>query len=345
MGPRKFLLFPLVSLLITTTIAAFAQPPAAPDLGAPAAPDPAADALRRARAARSAGRWREAEAAYRAAFAAAPRPAIEGELGLCELSLQEYVDAATHLRRALFDRRKLSPAERQRFEDGLLRAAREVVEVEFILSHPKAEVFLDGRFLGRGQPEYRLYVEPGRHEVRASLEGHATQTVPFERWPGDVTVFPVVLDPIPKPPPPEVIVRKTAPAPERDRSGRNIRIAGASLALAGTALGVGLAIAAGVRDDEAGAQADAIREDYGRGGCLYEGISEITVPCNALAETISARDTMRSAAWASFIAGGVFGVVAISSLWWAPSPPSPPRVVVRPLVAAGGGGVAIGGVW
>ncbi|KYF81354.1 hypothetical protein BE11_15010, partial [Sorangium cellulosum] len=276
-------------------------------------------------------------------FAAAPRPAIEGELGLCELSLQEYVDAASHLQRALLDRRKLSPAERQRFEDGLLRAEREVVQVEFLISHPKAEVFLDGRFLGRGQPEYRLYVEPGRHEVRASLEGHVTQTVPFERWAGDVTVFPVVLDPIPKPPPPEVIVRAIPSAP--DPSGRNLRIAGASLALAGAALGAGFALAAAVRDEEAEAQADVIREDYGRGGCLYKEVSEVALQCAALEETLSARDTLRGAAWASFIAGGVFGAAAISSLWWAPSPPSPPRVAVRPLVAAGGGGLAIWGVW
>ncbi|AUX46754.1 uncharacterized protein SOCE26_082630 [Sorangium cellulosum] len=341
MGLRKLLFLPLISLSLTAAPAAFAQSAAAPHAAAPA--DPAADALRRAHAARRAGRWQEAEAAYRAAFAAAPHPAIEGELGLCELSLHKYVDAATHLRRALYNPRSLSPAQRQRFDDGLLRAEREVVGVEFVLSHPKAEVFLDGRFIGRGQPEYRFYVEPGRHEVRASLEGHVTQHVPFERWAGDVTAFPVVLDPIPRAPPREVIVRTTPPVP--DRSGRNLRIAGASLALAGAALGVGFAIAAGARDDEAETQADTIRASYGRGGCLYEGISEVTLQCDALTATVSARNTFRSAAWASFIAGGVLGAVALSSLWWAPSPPSPSRAAVRPLVVAGGGGLAIGGVW
>ncbi|WP_438039195.1 hypothetical protein [Sorangium sp. So ce128] len=337
------MIFPLVSLHLVTASATSAQPLAAPRAAAPAPADPAADALRRAHAARSAGRWQEAEAAYRAAFAAAPRPAIEGELGLCELALRRPVDAANHLLRALRDSRALTPAEQRRFNEGLRRAEKDAIHVEIMVSHDEAEIFVDGRFIGRGQANYQFYVTPGAHEVRGSLEGHVTQTVRFENYAGDGTILPLVLDPILKAPPPEVIIRTTPPAP--DHSGRNIRIAGASLALAGAAFGAGFAIAAGVRDDEADAQADAIRRDYGRGGCLYKQATEVTLPCKALEETLSARDTLRGAAWASFIAGGIFGAVAISSLWWAPSPPSPARVAVRPLVAAGGGGVAIAGVW
>ncbi|WP_207217612.1 MULTISPECIES: hypothetical protein [Sorangium] len=253
------------------------------------------------------------------------------------------MDAANHLLRALRDPRALSPAEQRRFNEGLRLAEKDAIRVEIMVSHDEAEIFVDGKFIGRGQASYQFYVTPGTHEARGSLEGHVTQTVRFENYVGTETIFPLVLHPLPKPPPPVVIVRATPPAP--DHSGRNLRIAGASLALAGAALGAGFAVAAGVRDDEAEAQADAIRRDYGRGGCLYKAASEVTLPCKALEDTLSARDTLRGAAWASFIAGGVFGAVALSSLWWAPSPPSPPRVAVRPLIAAGGGGVAVAGVW
>ncbi|WP_438033955.1 hypothetical protein [Sorangium sp. So ce204] len=86
------------------------------------------DHVRRAQRARDGGRWTEAHAAYDAALQATDpasntekeRAEIAGELGLCELELRKYRDAAEHLAWSL-EQRNVLPLELQlRFEAGLL---------------------------------------------------------------------------------------------------------------------------------------------------------------------------------------------------------------------------------
>ncbi|XXX77296.1 tetratricopeptide repeat protein [Sorangium sp. So ce134] len=84
------------------------------------------DHLRRARSAQAKGRWTEAHAAYKAAFEAIDSTSvteresaeIAGELGLCELKLRKFRDAAEHLAWSLERRKALSPEQQKRFADG-----------------------------------------------------------------------------------------------------------------------------------------------------------------------------------------------------------------------------------
>jgi tetratricopeptide (TPR) repeat protein len=160
-----------------------AAPPSPPALHASAAQRSVEADLRRADAARRAGRWKEAEPAYRAAWNAAPRPEIAGELGLCELALGRYRDAAEHLERSLEYPEALAPAQRARFERGQERAEREVVTVAVSVSHPDAEVFVDDRSIGNGKGSYVVFVEPGRHAAKARLAGDADRVYRFETAP------------------------------------------------------------------------------------------------------------------------------------------------------------------
>ncbi|XYH93684.1 hypothetical protein ACMHYB_38375 [Sorangium sp. So ce1128] len=137
------------------------------------------DLVRRGRRARDKGRWTEAHAAYKAAFEAADpasgteleRAEIAGELGLCELALRMYRDAAEHLAWSLEQREALPPAQQQRFGEGLRKARPFVATLILAVDPPDAEVFVDGKAIGRTARTYKLFFEPGQHMVRARAPG------------------------------------------------------------------------------------------------------------------------------------------------------------------------------
>lgn len=331
----------------------------------PYAEEPAVDAARsraeeafaRGERARRAGRWRDAEASYRAAYEVDPRPEVAGELGLAELALGRFRDAAEHLQESLRDPARLAPPRRQRFAEGLRRAEREVSPTSIAVSPPRAEVFIDGRRIGQGQGFYLVYVEPGRHEAYAKLEGYVDDVYPFEARRGEEAMVGLHLER--RQPAPAAVVHAPAPVapaavaavPSADAAvparasgpaaGTVFRIGGLVLASAGVALGTGFAIAAAALDEVATVQAEALELHGGAAGCAYPVYSAL---CGALRETNSARNTLEAAAWASFLAAGVTGAVVVSSFWWAlATDKSSVRAV--PLPSAEGAGVLFTGAW
>ncbi|MGK3987050.1 hypothetical protein WME99_28685 [Sorangium sp. So ce136] len=325
-------------------IAACEGPPAAPS-GEVRAPAGAEEAFARGERARRARRWEEAEASYRAAWAAEPRPEFAGELGLCELELGRFRDAAEHLREALLYPETLAAAARRRFSEGLARAEREVSSATVAVSRPEAEVFIDARRIGRGQATYFVYLDPGRHEARGRLDGYVEDTYPFEAQRGRESMIGLHLEA--KPPPPAAAPVAPVPAapapaaPSGPSAGTVFRVGGIALAATGIALGTGFSVAAAVRGDEAEAQAARIHQRNGAAACLSKAYAE---PCGVLLEMNDARDTLKAAAWGSFIGAGVVGAVALSSLLWAPEP-GKRAVRAAPLAAAHGGGVIFSGSW
>ncbi|WP_437732692.1 hypothetical protein [Sorangium sp. So ce1335] len=137
------------------------------------------DHLRRARRARASGKWTEAHAAYKAAFEAIDSTSVTeiesaevaGELGLCELKLRKFRDAAEHLAWSLERRKALSPEQQKRFADGLATAVQFVATLYLSVDPPDAEVLIDGKPLGRPRRTYTLFFEPGKHMVRARAPG------------------------------------------------------------------------------------------------------------------------------------------------------------------------------
>ncbi|WP_438031987.1 hypothetical protein [Sorangium sp. So ce204] len=250
----------------------------------------------------------------------------------------------------------LQPAAQRRFRAGLEKAEREVSFATVAVSRPEAEVFIDGQSIGRGQGMYFVYLDPGRHEARGTLDGYVDDVYPFEAERGRESMVGLHLEP--KPPPPAApapvasapvasasIVAPVAPAPAATPGGPSagtvFRVGGIALASAGIALGTGFAVAAAVRGGEAEAQAAQIRQRNGAAACLSKAYAE---PCGVLREMIEARDTLKAAAWGSFIGAGVAGAVAFSSLLWAPAP-GKRAVRAAPLAAAHGGGVIFSGSW
>ncbi|WP_437973312.1 hypothetical protein WMF11_30910 [Sorangium sp. So ce295] len=353
-GARLLLAVAVASVLWSRAARADDEDPYAEDR-ASAARSEAEEAFARGESARRAGRWDEAAVSYRLAWEADPRPEFAGELGLSELALGRFRDAAEHLRASLLDPESLAPAARRRFSEGLRRAEREVAPATIAVSRPEAEVFIDGRRIGRGQANYFVYVEPGRHEARGRLEGYADGVYPFEARRGLEAMIGLHLEP--KPPPalaPRAPVPAAAapsppqspsprdPAPDRGpAAGTVLRVSGLAVASAGVALGTGFALAAAARGDKAEAQANAIHRRGGLAACVYP---EHADACAALADRKRARDTLETAAWASFMGAGVVGAVAISSFWWAPAPRAS-AVHPVPFATVEGGGVLLAGVW
>lgn len=135
--------------------------------------------MRRARAARDARRWAEAESAFRAALVAADptlvppaqRAEIIGEIGLCELTSRRYRDAAEHLAEALVERAALTPGLRDRFEEGRREAEEHVVRVYVAVKPPDGQLFVDGKPVTPNAATHVIFVDPGSHVFRARFVG------------------------------------------------------------------------------------------------------------------------------------------------------------------------------
>ncbi|XXX80273.1 hypothetical protein WMF30_16015 [Sorangium sp. So ce134] len=153
------------------------------------------DHVRRGQRARAAGRWAEAHAAYEAAFEAIgaasgtdrERAEIAGELGLCALALRRYRDAAERLAWSLERRDALPRALQERFEDGLRKAAPRVATLYLSVDPPDAELLVDGDRVGGPAPTYRVFLEPGRHMVRARSTGQEEAFQAFDALAGTET--------------------------------------------------------------------------------------------------------------------------------------------------------------
>ncbi|WP_437486311.1 tetratricopeptide repeat protein [Sorangium sp. So ce1014] len=314
--------------------------------------------LRRAEQERRAGRWEEAAAACRTAWESTGDPRWAGELGLAELSLRRYRDAAEYLRRALEAGDALAPGVRAKLQRGLQRAAQEVAAVAIVVGEPEAEVFMDGRRVGQGLATYVVYVEPGSHEARATLGGHEDGVGRFEAQRGDTPAIGLALKekppgPAAVAPPPRPRAAAVAPGPAALRPaaaevaiGPAIRVGGLALATAGVVVGAGFALASAVKDTEAETLRDELRsalDDRADTACSPRR-PDLDAGCLQLGDAVDSRDALGLIALASFVASGVVGAAALSSFLWAPSPDHG-GVRVVPQAAARGGGVRIEGAW
>ncbi|WP_437297618.1 hypothetical protein [Sorangium sp. So ce426] len=313
-----------------------------------------AETLRRAEQARRAGRWADAAVAYRTAWESTGDPRWAGELGLLELSLRRYRDAAEHLRRAL-DGGAHSSGARARLRGALQQAAQEVVEVAIVVGKPEAELFMDGRRVGQGFVTYVVYVEPGSHEARATLQGHEDGVGRFEAQRGDKLPLGLALEekpPAPRPARPAVAPRAAAAAPGPAAPwpatggtaiGPAIRVGGLALVSAGVLVGAGFAIGSAVKDGEAESLREELLATGGERAC-HELASVDDARCPDLEDAIRSRDALGLVALVSVVASGVVGAAALSSFWWAPAPERG-GVRVVPQATARGGGVRIEGAW
>ncbi|HEY3435902.1 MAG TPA: hypothetical protein VGK41_09645 [Solirubrobacterales bacterium] len=138
------------------------------------------EAFGRGRAAMSEERWRDAQTIFQKLWVERRSFDVALQLGLVELNLKKYRDAAEHLS---FGIRNLPPKEPKTTEDRarklLTLAEREVAAVEIYVDKSNVELRVDGVSIGRSPLDGDTYLDPGAHQIEAVIEGAAplSQTV------------------------------------------------------------------------------------------------------------------------------------------------------------------------
>ncbi|WP_437652345.1 hypothetical protein [Sorangium sp. So ce1182] len=322
-----------------------------------------ASSLRRARQARDAGRWVEAEAAYEAALTAADtawttdaeRAEIAAELGLCELALGRYRDAADHLAQSLRHRDALRGGLAERVEEGLKKAESRVVTFYLGVSPPDAEVFVDGKPVGRPAPTYELFLEPGHHTVRARLTGHTEAVSAFEGLAGKDSS----------------LTLKLPRAPERDEAGAagagparavepamrpaarpalpltELRIGGAVLATAALAAGTVFLLRADVIDGNMAERETVFRgQGWTPTTCWWPNAPSA---CAEIRNDMAERDLFATIGSVALATGAVFGIATVASFvaegWILRETPVRGGVQVVPSATGTQAGLVLQGVW
>ena len=120
----------------------------------------------------------EAEAVYLEAWSLKKSFDLAGNLGNLEADLKKWRLAAEHLAYAMREFPAGGrPAQRDELLKRLNEVKRRVGELRVQVSHPGAEVFVDGTSVGVAPIANELYVDPGTHVVEARLDGYPTALV------------------------------------------------------------------------------------------------------------------------------------------------------------------------
>ncbi|MDI1475392.1 tetratricopeptide repeat protein [Polyangium sp. y55x31] len=169
------------SLVFATATAAQVEPGAAStETAAPHGLD-FATLVRLGDAARAQGRPDDARKAYLYALKLRPNePTVLGRLGLLAADAKDWVRAASHLLDAIQGNGGETEAEREKFGRVLARARNEIGLVRVTLNVVGAVVLIDAEPVpGAGGAAFVVYLEPGRHELRAEAPGYVPHVQAF----------------------------------------------------------------------------------------------------------------------------------------------------------------------
>jgi tetratricopeptide (TPR) repeat protein len=122
------------------------------------------------------GAYETALAEFRQAYEKSPHFAVLYNVGLCHVALGRPVEAIDAFRKYLAEGRSEVPAARRdEVEAQIATLESRLAELTITTDRPGARVFVDGRELGQ-TPLGPVRLDPGKHEVSASLEGAPTAT-------------------------------------------------------------------------------------------------------------------------------------------------------------------------
>ncbi|AUX40061.1 hypothetical protein SOCE26_014570 [Sorangium cellulosum] len=324
------------------------------------------DLVRRARKARDSGKWNEAYDAYKAALDAADpvpstsqeRAELTGELGLCELALRKYRDAAEHLTWSLEQGCALTDEARLRFEMGQAKAAFYVIRLLLSVDPPDAEVFIDGKSIGPIARTYKLFLEPGQHMVRTRAPGRedALQMVRAEASAEiDLSMQLTRAAPrsakdkgpaAPEPASASPAARPQAPSPWASWPG-TLRIGGIAVTTATAAAGAVFLLRAHVVHGNL-READVVRRQQ---GWTSHTCREATAPaaCAGIHDQVNQRDLFATLGKVSLATSAVFGVATAASFFTEVavfgSAPRATSVRIVPVTTSERAGVLLEGAW
>jgi hypothetical protein len=287
-------------------------------------PDRADELFEQGAAAYDAGRLPEAQAKLEQAWALKKTHDIAGNLGVVELKLAKYAQAAEHLTWAL---QHFPPTEadqaRQGFEKQLAKARSQIGSLRLHVSVDGAEVAVNGRALGVAPVGDEVFVEAGTVSVTARRDGYVTAVQAVTVQKGETREVSVTLMPV---------------KPE----GRSLAPALVLGSVGGAALVAGVALI-GVAESKRSQMASlTVTTQH---ACVA-GNPSPQGACATLASAASNADRLGDIGVASMVVAGVAAAgVATYLLWPAPRRETGAAPVVRvlPVVGANGGGVFFAG--
>lgn len=317
----------LISSLCVLPCSASAGPPEG---------ESAAALLQRGNEAFKEGRFPEAEQAYRDAFARKRGYDIAGNLGVVELTLGKYKEAAAHL---AFTLRLFpitgEPALRARMERAFQKCREMVGAVRVSVPVSGAEIWVDGAPVGEAPLEDELFVDPGEHLFEARLKGYEGRADRAVVQKGAQVSLSLSLTPV------AVERVRVVRVPVREHRSRVPGVVLGAAAVVGFGAGGALwAASAGRRGD-----AESLRSAMLRDGksCVSGADNLDAKRCSSLGRSLRADDAFHDAAVGAFVIGGVALSAAAAYLFWPErrAPESRSRVAVSPAFGASFGGLAL----
>lgn len=294
-------------------------------------------------------KWAEAEAAFLSAWALNPTFDVAYNLGSAEYQLGKYRGAAEHLAFALHHwplidaTSSLRKTAEQRFEESRAMVATLTVKVNV----PRAEVFVDGKSVGRSPLEADIFVEPGAHTIEVKLDGYndAKEAVQAAKGASQTVTLTLVAS-VPMPSTtatssaaPAASSTPSAPPPKRSPVPA---IAVGGVAVGAAAVGVGFFVASNSKRDEVFTlDKTIVQQDHQH--CVGPG--PIDKHCPEIINAARDRDTFNRVAIGAVVGAGVLAAGALAYLLWPAPKPTKVRVDVHaaPTVGTGYGGLIIGG--
>jgi PEGA domain len=281
-------------------------------------------------------KWTEAEALFRQAWALKQSYDISANLGIAELALGKYRDAAEHLTFAFrhFPANG-KPEHRDLLKEKLAKAREQVVALTISVNVDGAELLADGRSVGRAPLDREVFVDPGSRTIEARLADYSAAGTTITADKGASQTVTLTLTRIAAPPPTGT-VQPPPPGPNKIVLVTGGATAGAAIVTGAVLLGVAAAKGSTVSSLQAQIQQE--------GGCASAAAGG---DCADLRSTATSKQTLGNAGLWMLVAGGgvgvatlVYGLVGGAK---APQPKSGWRVT--PAAAPGGGGLVVQGTF
>jgi hypothetical protein len=331
-------------ILATVAIVAGTPTPAAAQAASAASPHERADELfTKAREAIQRKKFDVAHPLLVEAWSLRQADDIAGLLGQVELELGKHRDAAEHLTACLRLLSAKDAAKRQRIEESLEKARREVATVDLDVSPQGAQVLVDGTVAGLAPLADPIFLDPGEHTIEARLGGWeaAQEKVIVER--GARHELSLVLA-RPDPAPATVASASPQPTPLPSDSGTDAPSSARTtvLTIEGAVLAVGLVVGT-VYAVKTHADADDIASARAAGPADGTGCSrpEYASQCSALRDARDRHDTDKTIGTIGFVAAGVAGLAGAATLLFWPSEQRPAAASAGLFVSPGGGVVSL----
>lgn len=325
----------LLMAILATGGSAAAQPPGSG--ASPGIRSSSSDASRRAEELfrkgnelYKASKWAEAEASYLEAWSLQRTYDLAANLGHTEFKLGKEREAAEHLSFALSNWPLTAKSEQRELAQQRFAEVRQKIGALSVrASVAGADVWIDNQRVGKTPLAAEMFVLPGKHTVRASLEGYepVSQTIVVDQ--GGSREVALALQRL-------AVQRSDASGPRKSTA---LIVSGAVVSAAAVGAGVGLTLAANGKGNEATGMREGLK--HLEAGCPTLNSDQ----CAQTKEALATQSLFSNLALASFIVGGAAGVATFGYALWPTAGKSSQKfgVQVVPIVATSQGGLEVTG--